>query len=797
MPSKTVKKSKSMPRLLQRSRSKSIRSQTPSIPSSDAIPPLKHSFTSPIPASPPVSSPIFRSNSEATPSDHLPEDLLGDFDWQLTKAADFWPLGADTFSSDTTMTVTPHSKHHHHPSHASNSKVRHERAATHTKRPSDSQPINRAMYGLGMHPPETPSPPAAALISRERAIPALPRPAKTPSKTNSSSRPSSSTHHTPSPRKPSSEPPIPPIPVSQGGTARYAEDTEGVVYKKCFGSDDWVPYHASPRNPRVRGSRSGLSTGSSLIDNNSTKHSSIFTKMSSVSDMTSDFDFDIPSKHASMTVDDAIDLYSAGFDDESKSQKNERGRSRSSEIKRRSHRITEAMNDSIDDVFLQLPDLTTQQTPDQNAVPMKTLDVPLSPYSEPPALTLPTATRDQYGFKKTTRDVNVDQYDAWNSAYAESQTRRSAKWVMYMKASGLPTHRPERFPERTAKTQRFIRKGLPPAWRGQAWFFYAGGDAYLQKHPNLYSHLVNLSDTRALSETDKESIERDVNRTFPNSIHFKPDRQSHVSTDETALLCSLRRVLCAFAIHHPRIGYCQSLNFIAGLLLLFLPEEKAFWMLHIITTEYLPGTHELSLEGANIDLWVLMLALKEVIPAIWPKIGGGEEAGSSAARLPPISLCTTSWFMSLFIDTLPIESVLRTWDILFYEGSRTLFRVAIAVFKLGEQEIRKVNDPMEIFQVVQGLPRKMLDVGAVLDMAFRGKGVVTQGWVAKKRAERKEWYAQQRWSGKLASESGASSSENKENEDGEGREGRKLERKITRGRSQSVWKSRKSGKDRS
>ena len=43
----------------------------------------------------------------------------------------------------------------------------------------------------------------------------------------------------------------------------------------------------------------------------------------------------------------------------------------------------------------------------------------------------------------------------------------------------------------------------------------------------------------------------------------------------------LRRVLLAFSVQNPRIGYCQSMNFLAAALLLALDrsEEKAFWVL--------------------------------------------------------------------------------------------------------------------------------------------------------------------------------------------------------------------------
>ena len=155
----------------------------------------------------------------------------------------------------------------------------------------------------------------------------------------------------------------------------------------------------------------------------------------------------------------------------------------------------------------------------------------------------------------------------------------------------------------------------------------------------------------------------------------------------------------------------------------------------------------MSLEGANVDLWVLMVALKATQPTIWSKVGAstpGEDAlYLSSAKLPPISLCTTSWFMSLFIGTLPIESVLRVWDVLFYDGARTLFRVALAVFKLGEKRIAELKDDMELFQVVQGLPRGMVDATALMRLVSR-KGGVAGEWIEERRRERRVWYACER-----------------------------------------------------
>ncbi len=369
-------------------------------------------------------------------------------------------------------------------------------------------------------------------------------------------------------------------------------------------------------------------------------------------------------------------------------------------------------------------------------------------------------SRDRYGFKKKGQHVSQEAYDAWDRSYEDHLTRRRRKWVRLLQECGLETDQPRMFPPKSSKTKRFIRKGIPPDWRGEAWFWYGGGPAMLAQNPGLYAELVHKAANGRVSSTDEELIERDLNRTFPDNILFKPDRPiSTRASDgsietETPLLKKLRRVLQATSIYNPRIGYCQSLNFLAGLLLLFMDEERAFWMLDIITKVYLPGTHEVNLEGANVDLGVLMTSIKESMPAVWDKIGG-ELDGSrrpptsdvTTMRLPPITLCCTAWFMSCFIGTLPIETTLRVWDAFFYEGSKTLFRIALAIFKVGEEEIRRVQDPMEIFQVVQTIPRRLVDANQLMEACFKrrnGFGHLSQETVDGRRRERREGYRDER-----------------------------------------------------
>lgn len=64
---------------------------------------------------------------------------------------------------------------------------------------------------------------------------------------------------------------------------------------------------------------------------------------------------------------------------------------------------------------------------------------------------------------------------------------------------------------------------------------------------------------------------QDLPRTFPSNAWVgSAEGQS-----------ALRHVLLAFSVHKPDVGYCQSMNYVAAMLLLCLDlsEERAFWVM--------------------------------------------------------------------------------------------------------------------------------------------------------------------------------------------------------------------------
>ena len=96
-------------------------------------------------------------------------------------------------------------------------------------------------------------------------------------------------------------------------------------------------------------------------------------------------------------------------------------------------------------------------------------------------------------------------------------------------------------------------------------------------------------------------------RTFPDHDYFVAGDGLH----------SLRKLLCVIALHLPDIGYCQSLNFVAGMILLFMSEEDAFWLMSTIIECLLPKDYYTkSMLGTYVDQFVFAHMVKTRYPEL-------------------------------------------------------------------------------------------------------------------------------------------------------------------------------------
>ena len=73
----------------------------------------------------------------------------------------------------------------------------------------------------------------------------------------------------------------------------------------------------------------------------------------------------------------------------------------------------------------------------------------------------------------------------------------------------------------------------------------------------------------------------------------------------------------------------------------------------------------------------------------------------------PWALFCSKWFVCLYCEVLPVETVLRIWDTLFYEGSKILFRVALGLLKLTQDRLLSKADFASLAEDHGGRERRL------------------------------------------------------------------------------------------
>lgn len=48
----------------------------------------------------------------------------------------------------------------------------------------------------------------------------------------------------------------------------------------------------------------------------------------------------------------------------------------------------------------------------------------------------------------------------------------------------------------------------------------------------------------------------------------------------------MKNILKGLALSFPEVGYCQGINYVAGLFLLYMNDEDAFWLCYSLFTKY-------------------------------------------------------------------------------------------------------------------------------------------------------------------------------------------------------------------
>lgn len=231
---------------------------------------------------------------------------------------------------------------------------------------------------------------------------------------------------------------------------------------------------------------------------------------------------------------------------------------------------------------------------------------------------------------------------------------------------------------RTEKIRKLVAMGIPESLRGRLWLLFSDAVTDLTSHPGYYGNLVEESMGKCCLVT--EEIERDLHRSLPEHPAFQ---------NETGI-AALRRVLTAYAHRNPKIGYCQSMNILTSVLLLYAKEEEAFWLLVAVCERMLPDYFNHRVIGAQVDQSVFEELVKEHLPEL-------AEHLNDPSALASISL---SWFLTLFLSIMPLESAVNIVDCFFYDGIKAIFQLGLAVLDACAKDLCSSRDDGQALMVL-------------------------------------------------------------------------------------------------
>ena len=302
---------------------------------------------------------------------------------------------------------------------------------------------------------------------------------------------------------------------------------------------------------------------------------------------------------------------------------------------------------------------------------------------------------------------------------------------------------------RQPRFHQLIRVGLPNRLRGEMWEL-TSGSLFLRLHdPNLYHN--TLAKFKGKESLAIDEIEKDLNRSLPEYAGY----QSHEGIER------LRRVLTAYSWTNEEVGYCQAMNIVIAAILMYYDtflfkrcfltrasytsEAQAFSLLSVLCDRLLPGYYSITMYGTLLDQKVFESLTCQKMPILW------DHLVKSDVQLSVVSL---PWFLSLYINSMPLIYAFRVLDVFFLEGPKVLFQVGLAILRINGEQLLDVTDDGAFISLLKDYFSK-LDESAhptseneklrsvtkfqeLMVVAFKEFAQVTQSSISEQRARHKD-----------------------------------------------------------
>ncbi|KAG5313016.1 TBC14 protein, partial [Pseudoatta argentina] len=223
----------------------------------------------------------------------------------------------------------------------------------------------------------------------------------------------------------------------------------------------------------------------------------------------------------------------------------------------------------------------------------------------------------------------------------------------------------------TKKVRELWWRGLPPSVRGRVW------KLAISNNLNVTPHLYNLCLDRAMSSPNNESlasIRLDVSRTFPTLCVFQ---------EGGPLFDSLQGILAAYAVYRPDVGYVQGMSFVGAVLSLNMEPPDAFaCFANLLNYPCHRAAFTLDQKRMNTYYKVYSSALALKLPKVFSHF--------NVAGLSP-DLYLLDWLYTIYAKAMPLDVACRIWDIFLRDGDEFLFRTALGVLHLYQEELLKMD----------------------------------------------------------------------------------------------------------
>lgn len=176
-----------------------------------------------------------------------------------------------------------------------------------------------------------------------------------------------------------------------------------------------------------------------------------------------------------------------------------------------------------------------------------------------------------------------------------------------------------------------------------------------------------------------------------------------------------------------------------------MSETQAFFLLSVLCDRLLPGYYSTTMYGTLLDQKVFESLVEKTIPVLWNHLV------KSDVQLSVVSL---PWFLSLYINSMPLIFAFRVLDVFFLEGPKVLFQIGLAILRINGEELLDAPDDGTFISVLKNYFSR-LDESAhpksdneklravtkfqeLMVVAFKEFAGITQNTISEQRAKHKD-----------------------------------------------------------